>query len=191
LRRWSLAVCVSLFTFSLSAQDRATLIGTITDPSGAIVSGAAVELRSADTGLHRESSTNESGIYEFSSLPIGSYSISVSKAGFKPVVIRQVDLLFGQVRTLDATLDVGSTTESVEVNARIDALNRTNGEIGGVVEAAQIREIPLDGRGRSTPGTARSAASASTDIRSMTAISLSTASTPAASRSRPKRPTRA
>ncbi|MBZ5609736.1 MAG: TonB-dependent receptor [Acidobacteriia bacterium] len=150
MNRITLAGCVFVLALPLCAQDRATLNGTITDPSGAIVSSATVELRSSDTGLRRDAATNENGIYEFSSLPVGTYAVNISKPGFKPLVIRQVDLLFGQVRTLDAKLDVGGTTETVQVNATIEALNRTNGEIGGVVEAPQIREIPLDGRNWAT-----------------------------------------
>ncbi len=144
------ASCVLIFALPLLAQDRATLNGTVTDASGALVSSAAVELRSPSTGFHREGSTNQNGIYEFSSLPVGSYDMRISKQGFKPISIRQIDVLYGQIRTIDARMDVGDTADSVEVNATIDALNRTDGEIGGVVEAPQIREIPIDGRNWAT-----------------------------------------
>jgi hypothetical protein len=139
-----------VLTFPLLAQDRATLNGTVTDSSGARITSANVELRSPDTGFHREATSNEEGIYEFSSLPVGTYELSITKPGFKPLAIRQIDVLFGQIRTIDAKLDVGGTAESVEVTATLEALNRTNGEIGGVVEAPQIREIPIDGRNWAT-----------------------------------------
>jgi hypothetical protein len=115
-----------------------------------VVGGATVQLQSPDTGLHRESSTNESGIYEFPALPIGTYTVTITKAGFKPFAIRTVDLLYAQTRTLDARLEVGTTAETAEVAATAEALNRTNGEIGGVIEAPQIREIPIDGRNWAT-----------------------------------------
>ena len=132
------------------AQDRASINGTVTDPSGALVSDAAVELRSADTGLRRQTVSNQNGIYEFSSLPVGSYTVGIAKPGFKPFTIQKVDVLFGQNRTLDARLEIGATSDAVEVTAAVDALNRTNAELGGVVEAPQIREIPVDGRNWAT-----------------------------------------
>lgn len=71
--RLFLAICILSVSFLVAAQDRATLNGTVTDSSGALVEGARVELLSAATGLHRESLTNQHGIYEFPSLPVGSY----------------------------------------------------------------------------------------------------------------------
>jgi hypothetical protein len=135
---------------SLQAQDRAELNGTVTDPTGAIVAGANVELSSAATGYRRLTTTNTAGIYLFSSLPVGTYDISVTKDGFKPYQIRGIDLLFGQARTLDEKLQVGAVSDSVQVTADSESLNRTNAEIDGVVESAQIREIPINGRNWAT-----------------------------------------
>jgi hypothetical protein len=148
--RTLIALSVVLVSLPLAGQDRAAINGTVTDPSGALVGGAAVELLSPDTGLRRQSSTNDSGIYEFPALPIGSYTITITQPGFKPFVIHTVDLTYGQTRTLDAQLVVGTTTETAEVTATVEALNRTNAEIGGVIEAPQIQEIPLDGRNWAT-----------------------------------------
>jgi len=83
-------------------------------------------------------------------LPVGTYTVSISKDGFKPLVISGVDLLFGQVRTLDGTLALGATSNSVEVTATTEALNRTNAEVDGVIESSQIREIPINGRNWAT-----------------------------------------
>ncbi len=135
---------------SLQAQDRAAINGTVSDPSGAMVEGADVEMNSPQTGLHRRTATSSSGIYELQSLPVGTYTISISKAGFKPLVITRIDLLFGQVRTVDAKLDIGATAESVAVTASSESLNRTNAEVNGVIESPQIREIPLNGRNWAT-----------------------------------------
>ena len=150
MHKIQITCCVLILALPLVAQDRATLNGTLTDPSGAVVSSATVALRSAGTGLHREAATNENGIYEFSSLPAGSYDLSISKPGFKALAIQTIDLLYGQIRTIDAKLAVGETAEAVQVTATVDALNRSNGEIGGVVETPQIRELPLDGRNWAT-----------------------------------------
>jgi hypothetical protein len=139
-----------LIALPLAAQDRAAIGGTVTDPSGAYVDGAKVELAFPATGFHRETTTAAGGIYEFSSLPVGTYAITINKVGFKPYVIRAVDLLFGQVRTLDVRLQIGATAESVEVTATVESLNRSNAEVDGVIESPQIQEIPINGRNWAT-----------------------------------------
>jgi hypothetical protein len=130
----------------LIAQDRAAINGTVTDLSGAMVISASVELNSLANGLHRKVSTNERGLYEITALPVGTYSVKISKAGFKPVEVSQIDLQFGETRTIDTRLDVGTTTDLVEVTASAETLNRTNAEIGAVIESTQIKEIPVSGR---------------------------------------------
>jgi len=77
---------------------------------------------------------------------VGTYTLRISKAGFKPTEISQVDLQFGETRTIDAKLEVGGVAEVVEVTAAAETLNRTNAEVGGVIESAQIKEIPVSGR---------------------------------------------
>jgi hypothetical protein len=144
MRYFCLLVC--LFAATLSAQDRAAINGTVTDPAAAVVAGAKVELTSEATGLHRVVVTNERGLYEFTPLPVGSYTISIDRTGFKPVSISQVDLRYGETRTVDARLEVGAATDKVEVRAEAEVLNRTNAEVGGVIESEQIKEIPVNGR---------------------------------------------
>ena len=112
MHRLLLVICVVLGSLPLAGQDRAAIDGTVIDPTGAVVGSATVELLSPETGLRRQSSTNERGIYEFPSLPVGSYTVTITKPGFKPFVIRTVDLLYAQTRTLDARLEVGTTTET-------------------------------------------------------------------------------
>src|SRR5216117_2581780 len=120
-----------LFTPLLSAQDRASLNGTVTDSTGAVIPVAAVPLQSPDTGLHRETLTNGAGIYEITSLPVGRYVLTIKKPGFKPFETGRIELLFGQTQTIDAMLDVGNVAGTVEVTATPDPLNRSNAEIGG------------------------------------------------------------
>jgi hypothetical protein len=141
---------VLLLTLPLCAQDRASLTGTVSDATGAAITGAAVALESPETGLHRSTPTNEAGIYEIPSLPVGTYTLTIMKPGFEPFKTQRIDLLFGQTRTIDARLQVGNVSDTVEVTATAEAVNRTNAEIGGVVEAPQIREIPIDGRNWAT-----------------------------------------
>lgn len=130
----------------LCAQDRAAINGTVTDSSGAVVAAATVELNSAATGLRREAVSNEKGLFEFTPLPVGSFSLSISKPGFKPTTISQIDLRYGETRTVDTRLELGPATDRVEVTAETEVLNRTNAEVGGVIESTQIKEIPVSGR---------------------------------------------
>lgn len=73
---------------------------------------------------------------------MGTYSLTITKAGFKPTTVSQIDLQFGETRTIDARLNVGSTSDVVEVPATLETVNRTNAKIGGVIESRQIKEIP-------------------------------------------------
>jgi len=145
-RLWSLALLV-FACLPLAAQvDHASLSGTVTDASGAVIQGASVETVSAETGFRRQTITGMSGTYEIPGLPIGSYTVTFTKQGFKPTEVKGVDLVVGQPRTIDARLVVGAMSETVEVTGTLETLNRNSAEVGGSVEAAQIREIPVDGR---------------------------------------------
>jgi hypothetical protein len=152
------------------AQDRAAINGTVTDPTGATVAGATVDLRSPATGFHRQTTSQTSGNYEFPLLPVGTYQISVSSQGFKPYSVTGVDLLFGQARTVDIRLDLGSTSESIVVTASAESLDRNSAEVDGVIESPQISEIPLNGRNWATlmtlaPGAINTGAGSQRDIR--------------------------
>jgi Carboxypeptidase regulatory-like domain/TonB dependent receptor-like, beta-barrel len=136
----------SFFSLPLMAQDRAAINGTVTDSSGAIVPGANVALESSSTGLHRTTVSNLKGLYEFTPLPVGLYTLTISKDGFKPTAISDVDLQYGETRTVDAKLDVGNLSEAITVVASAEAVNRTSPEVAGVIDSAQIKEIPVSGR---------------------------------------------
>src|ERR1035441_1914398 len=131
----------------LAAQvDYASLNGTVTDPSGGLIQGARVAAVSSDTGFRRGTITNAAGTYQLTGLAVGTYAVTISREGFKAVALKQVELAVGQPRTIDARLQVGSIAESVEVTATLETLNRSSAEVGGLIEAEQIKEIPVSGR---------------------------------------------
>ena len=102
----------------LSAQvDRASLSGTVTDPSGAVVAGAKVDAIASDTGKEREVLTNAEGIYVLAALPAGTYTIVFSGEGFTTSRYGGVRLSVGQKATLDAQLKLGLTASQVDVRA--------------------------------------------------------------------------
>jgi hypothetical protein len=135
----------------LAAQvDRANINGAVTDASNAVVPMATVRAVSADTGLQREAQTSQGGAYEIPSLPVGTYDITFLKDGFKPLVVKSIVLTNGQSRTVDGRLEVGATSDAVQVTASAELVNATDAEVGSVVESAEINSIPLSGRNWAT-----------------------------------------
>lgn len=142
------AVLCALFIMVLPAAaqvDRATLNGTITDPSGAVVAGAKVTAVHTASGLSRTTVT-ESGTYVMPQLPIGHYTLTIEASGFQSVKFDKVELLVGQNRTIDAELQIATTRLQVEVRDTAVALDRSSAEIGSVVQSSQVAGLPINGR---------------------------------------------
>src|ERR1051326_4620184 len=141
-----LAFLLVFCTFVVFGQvDRASLNGTITDPSGAVVPGAKIVVFAPVTGLRRETLAGTNGVYNFPGLPIGIYDVTVSSPGLETVEMRGLTLSVGQVATYDARLTPGAVKTQVEVTGQAVEVNRTSAEVGGVVGAQQVRSIPLNG----------------------------------------------
>ncbi|PYS61853.1 MAG: TonB-dependent receptor, partial [Acidobacteria bacterium] len=142
-----LILLFAFVTYPVAAQvDRATLTGTVTASTGAVIAGARVETVSSGTALRRETISGVNGAYELPGLPIGRYTVTISKAGFKVMQYTDVELSVGQSRTLDAQMQVGEVTTHVEVMDIAPALNRSSAEVGEVIQSQQVRNIPLNGR---------------------------------------------
>ena len=131
---------------SLSAQVSAIVSGTVTDQSGAVVSGATVTVKSVDTGSVRTTSTDDSGIYRVFSLLVGEYEIRAQKLGFTDAVRTGVHLVVGQSATVDLGLRVGRASQEVTVNADAPVVNVVTRDISGLVGEQQIKDLPLNGR---------------------------------------------
>jgi hypothetical protein len=147
--QYSLVICLlfPLWTTNLNAQvNVANLNGTITDPSGAVVPNARVEVVSPDTGFRRQVEAGEAGVYSITDLPIGTYDVTISHEGFETFDVRGIKLFIGQVRTLNARLRMGAATARVEVTGTAQGLETTNAEVGVVLEHQQLSDIPLNGR---------------------------------------------
>ena len=111
-----------LIAFPVFAQDRAAINGTVTDASGALVMGATVELKSAETGLRRATLTDQGGRYQITPLPVGTYSLTISKPGFRPTTVSHIDLQYSETRTIDARLDTSSVASLDAVGETVYAL---------------------------------------------------------------------
>lgn len=141
-------LCAGLLALAgLFAQvDRATLTGTVTDPSEAAVAGATAVVESAATGFKREAVSNETGVYRFVLLPVGVYTLTVSKEGFQTRKYEDVVLQVGQTRRLDVALPVGAIVTEVAVTADAPVLQQNSAEIGTVIDRRKVQSIPLNGR---------------------------------------------
>lgn len=126
--------------------DRATLTGTVTDSSGAVVPGARVVAESQDTGWRRETQTNEAGVYVLPALPIGTYTVTVSMGGFATVRVENLRLGVGDTRTLDVQLEPAPVETQVVVETAPLMVETATPTVGSIVTFRHIREIPLNGR---------------------------------------------
>lgn len=143
----ALALAIALFGASpAQAQVSAAISGRVTDPTGAVVSGATVAVKNVDTGVTRTTMTDDAGRYSALALPVGEYEVRISKQGFQADVHGGVHLLVGQEAAVDAALRVGQITEQVSVNADAPIVNLTTTDISGVVGEEQVTNLPLNGR---------------------------------------------
>ncbi len=145
--RLGLLLSTLLLSAALSfAQNDAHVSGTVTDPSGAHVVNATVTALNIATGAPTSVTTNDAGIYTMPSLPPGRYNFTAEHAGFRKAVINAVELQVSAVLTLNLGLELGQTTETVEVQATATAVNATSASVGSVVEGKRLLELPLAGR---------------------------------------------
>src|SRR5262245_8181975 len=119
----SLFVCMLLVaSFAFAQTDRATITGTVTDPAGAVVANAPMELRGTETGSVYPAVSSATGNYTFTQIPVGAYELSVTVPGFKRYVRQNIRVQAAQVLGLDIGLEVGAATESVTVSAEVSLL---------------------------------------------------------------------
>src|SRR6516165_753298 len=123
----------------LAQVDNAALNGTVTDASRSVVPAATVEAVSSKTGFRRQATTGAAGSYQIPALPIGVYTVKISKTGFRAAEFADVELAVGQARTIDAQRSIGTMTEAVQVTAGTESMDRNSAEVGGLVEPEQIK----------------------------------------------------
>ena len=123
-----------------------TFQGTISDPSGAVVSHARIQAKNVSTGSVRAAETNTDGFFTVANLPPGSYEITVSAPGFDTEVRSGVTLTVGAEQTLNIALRVGRETRKVEVTSEAPPVQLVSSELSAVVNATTVRELPINGR---------------------------------------------
>ena len=127
-------------------QTTATIVGTVTDPSGAVVPNVSITAASLGTGLTRKTVASQSGNYALPLLPVGVYSVTAEAAGFKKKTTTGIVLEVNQEPRVDIVLEVGAITDAVTVNAEASVLQTENAVVGQVIDNRYTTQIPLNGR---------------------------------------------
>ena len=147
--RMILRIVLGLLTFCATvwAQDTASITGTITDPSGAAVPNAQVTVTNAEHGINRSTTSNGSGDFLFSSLPIGSYDLAVTAEGFKKYEAKGIVLVIAQKARVNVTLQVGTiSTEVVVEGIEVAQVETQSSDLGNTISGKEISQLELNGR---------------------------------------------
>jgi len=137
-------LCMALQVWS--ADVTARIRGTVTDPSGAVVPNAELTATNIQTGVAYTAKTQSTGNYELLNLPVGTYTLAATAPAFQTFSASGIKLNIDQLYVQDIRLGVGSTSERVEVTANAVQVDSTNMQLGNLVEAQQIVDLPLIGR---------------------------------------------
>ncbi len=147
-RPYTLSAILAAF-LSISAWSQtqlATVSGTITDPSGAVVSGVVVTIVSQGTGLKRSTPTDTAGEYRFAGLPTGTYSLRIEKPGFQAQLRDRLELTSAAEVVINSQLAIGDLAQQTTVNASAAAIDSTTSTVEGLVRAQSLGDLPLNNR---------------------------------------------
>ena len=146
---WLLMFFLLSFSAVSLAQGLGSIVGTVSDPSGAVLSGAKITATEIGTGLVRATSADSQGYYVISSLKPAQYTVSIESSGFRTSK-QEVTLLANQALTVNGTLPLGAPTEIVEVTGTGVQVDTSTSTLKNVVEQTRITELPLNGRNAAT-----------------------------------------
>jgi hypothetical protein len=142
-----MTLLLATFCGAALAQDTASITGTVSDPSGAAVSGAQVIISNAEHGITRTAATNGSGDYLFASLPIGAYDLTVTASGFKKYEAKAIVLRVADKARVNVTLPVGAVaTEIVVQGSEVAQVQTQSSELGNTVSGKEVTQLELNGR---------------------------------------------
>jgi len=140
----SLSLALTAFALALYAQtDRGTITGTISDPAGAVVANATVEAKNTATGGVYTAASSATGNYTIAQLPVGTYDLSVTVAGFKKYIRNGIIIEVAGIDRVDPTLEVGAATESVTVQAESPMLKVDSTEVSYNIATSSLDDLPI------------------------------------------------
>jgi Carboxypeptidase regulatory-like domain/TonB dependent receptor len=144
MRLGCIAICLGVFAFAAFAQsDRGTITGTISDPAGAVIANAAIEAKNLATGAVYPTASSATGNYTVPQLPVGTYDLTVTVMGFKKFVRTGVEVEVAGTVRVDATLEVGTASESVTITAEAAQLKTEGGEISTTFATSTLDDVPV------------------------------------------------
>src|SRR5213080_2248683 len=135
-------IVIGLLWFQATAQ----ISGTVRDQSGAVLPGVEVTATQTDTGIARNTITNETGLFVLSNLPLGPYNLDAALTGFRTFVQTGIVLQVNANPVINPTLEVGQVSEQVEVQGNATLVETRSQGVGSVMENQRILELPLNGR---------------------------------------------
>jgi hypothetical protein len=144
-----LLLCLVLCPLAASAQN-ASVGGVVQDPSGAVVPKASVEFRNQDTGIRRQTTTNGNGLYQIEGMDPGKYDATVQANGFKTMSREGVVFHVADTLRIDFKMQIGESTEHIDVDGSGLQINTTNGSVSTVIDRNLIESLPLNGRSFNT-----------------------------------------
>ena len=137
---------VSLGKLNAQGSTSATVLGTVTDSSGAVIPNAAVQVKNVETGRAQQAPADAQGRYTIADLPVGNYEAQASAQGFQTLVRRGITLTVGAQTVVDFSLPVGQSQQTVTVEANVTQVDTVSTAVGAYVEQKQINDLPLNGR---------------------------------------------
>ncbi|HJQ31555.1 MAG TPA: TonB-dependent receptor [Pyrinomonadaceae bacterium] len=142
-------IALALLVFALTAFAQTSagrLVGTVTDPGGAVIPNATVTAKDNQTGRERTVQASSEGAYEMAQLEAGTYTVTITAQGFKTFSATQLKIDVGRDYTLNATLEAGNVNETVTVTAGADIVNATGADLSTTISPRQVKELPINGR---------------------------------------------
>ena len=154
LNAWALAACFTILlpghgAVVLKAQvSQSTVLGTVTDSTGAVVPNAEVIVKNEGTNVERKMPTNEAGDFRIAGLEAGFYELTVRSTGFKTFTHKRIDLNSSQVKRVDASLEVGDTATTVTVEGGTTQIQTEQATLSNIKTGRDYTELPLSIYGR-------------------------------------------
>ncbi len=149
MKRCSCFILFLLLTsgFLFAQTFRGTILGTVTDPQGAVIAGAKITVKNVNTGLERTTQTTADGSYSVPELPIGTYTVTVNQSGFQTSSVTNVAVDVAAEKRVDVALLAGQVTTTVEVSGEtLPIVETTTNTLGATFTAEQAKNLPLNGR---------------------------------------------
>src|SRR5580700_2475408 len=141
-----LSLCLICLTQLFAQGTGGRILGRVSDSSGAVLAEVKITLTNEATGVSSDTQTNDSGEYGFPQVPVGTYTLSFDLTGFKTNVRKGVLVELNQIVTLNSTLQIGETKETVEVTSAAPIVDTTSTQLGSVMDSHQVSKLPLNSR---------------------------------------------